>query len=51
MKKFTAQILGTYITKDFEANSKKEARTKAKEWAKSIHGNYSNFKIRLLEFL
>ena len=52
MKKFRAEILGTDFAKDFEANTKIEARVKAKKWAKSIPGNYSNFKIRLLvEFL
>ena len=51
MKKFIATIAETYITKFFDANNEKEAKSQAKEWAKSIPGNYCNFRIKIQEIL
>ena len=47
MKKFLATIVGTYITKVFEAQNEKTAKSNARQWAKSIQGNYCNFRIKI----
>lgn len=48
MKQFTIQIVGTFITKVFFANNEKEAKLQAKQWAKSIPNNYSNFRVKII---